>query len=57
MCGSFRQLAAKMGRAHGYISKTELGERRLDMLEFIEFCDGCGQDPAEFIRDFRRTAD
>ncbi len=51
-----RQLAVKIGRAHGYISKIELGERRLDMLEFIEFCDGCGQDPASFIQEFRRSA-
>ncbi len=51
-----RQLGERIGRAHGYVSKTELGERRLDMVEFIEYCDGCGQDPASFIQEFRRSA-
>ena len=50
-----RQLGEKIGRAHGYVSKTELGERRLDMVEFIEYCDGCAVDPAKFIQRFRRN--
>ena len=48
-----RQLGEKINRAHGYVSKSELGERRLDMVEFIEYCDGCGEDPAKFIQRFR----
>ena len=48
-----RQLGEKIDRAHGYVSKTELGERRLDMVEFIAYCEGCGQNPARFIEQFR----
>ena len=33
-----RQLAAKLDREHSLVGRLELGERRLDMVEFFSFC-------------------
>ncbi|KON48553.1 helix-turn-helix domain-containing protein [Mariprofundus ferrooxydans] len=36
------QLAAKINRRQAYVSKYELGERRLDLLEIYDICTACG---------------
>jgi transcriptional regulator with XRE-family HTH domain len=40
-----RQLAAKLGRERSLVGRLELGERRLDMVEFFWFCRACDADP------------
>ena len=40
-----RQLAAKLSRERSLIGRLELGERRLDMVEFFWVCRACGADP------------
>jgi transcriptional regulator with XRE-family HTH domain len=51
-----RQLALRLGREHSFVSRIELGERRLDVVEFFWVCRACGQDPdlvaAELMREF-----
>jgi len=32
-------LAARLGRPQSFVSKYERGERRLDLIEFLEVCD------------------
>jgi len=40
-----RQLAKRLKREHSFVSRIELGERRLDVVEFYWVCQACDQDP------------
>ena len=40
-----RQLAAKLRRERSLVGRLELGERRLDMVEFFWFCQACEAHP------------
>nr|WP_238418123.1 helix-turn-helix transcriptional regulator [Pseudomonas syringae group genomosp. 3] len=40
-----KELAARLGRPQSFVSKTENAERRLDVIEFMDFCRGIGTDP------------
>jgi len=43
------QVAKKLGRPQTYVSKYELGERRLDLLEIHDICQACGITLLQFI--------
>jgi transcriptional regulator with XRE-family HTH domain len=45
-------LAVRIGRRQAYVSKYELGERRLDLLELIAVCDALGISLSDFVRRF-----
>ena len=47
-------LATKLGRVQTFVSKYERGERRLDVLEFIEIADALGIDPHSILRQMTR---
>jgi transcriptional regulator with XRE-family HTH domain len=53
-----RALAAKLGREHSFVSRIELGERRLDVVELFWVARACGRDPkkaaTELMRDFAK---
>ena len=51
---SQRALAEKLGRERSFVSRIELGERRLDVVEFFWVCGACGQDAAELASDMMR---
>ncbi len=42
-----RQLAEKLQRERSFIGRLELGERRLDMIEFFWLCRACEADPVK----------
>jgi len=42
-------LAEKLNRNQQYVSKYELGERRLDLLEIYDICNACGVTLAELV--------
>lgn len=50
-----RELAARLGREPSFVARLELGERRLDVVEFYWLCGACGRDPvaaaAEVMRE------
>lgn len=45
------ELAKKLGKRQGYVSKIELGERYLSLMDFIEWCEACNVLPAEIIQE------
>ncbi len=42
-------IADRIGKPQSYIAKIEGGERRLDVIEFIEICEAIGADSANIV--------
>lgn len=42
-------LAKKLGQPQSFVSKYEVGERRIDVLELEKICDCCGITLAHFV--------
>ncbi len=53
-----RELGRELKKAHSFISKCELGERRVDLAEFYWICKACGASPekeaAALMKSFDR---
>jgi len=47
---SMRDFAGKLGKPHSFIGKVESGERRLDVIEFLWYCQALQADPIEGIQ-------
>lgn len=45
-------LAERLGNTQTFISKIERGERRIDIVEFIEICDALGADSVVAFREY-----
>ena len=43
------ELAARLGESQSFVSKCERGERRLDVIDLIRFCDALAIDPTVFL--------
>ena len=54
-----RELARRLRREHSFVSRIELGERRLDVVEFYWVAKACRANPekaaAEVLRALRRA--
>lgn len=44
-----QELSERLGRPQSYVSKFERGERRLDVIEFLEVARSLGIDPHAVI--------
>ena len=51
---SQRQLAAEIGVVHSLVGKVEQGERRLDPIELVMYCEGMRADPCKLLKEIRR---
>ena len=49
------QVAERLGKPPSYIAKIEIGERRVDVLEFLDLAAAVGFDPVEFLRLLREA--
>jgi transcriptional regulator with XRE-family HTH domain len=50
------EVAGKLRRPQSYVSKYESGERRLDVVEFLDLARAVGFDPVKFIKSLYRDA-
>jgi len=48
-------LAKKLKRPQSFVSKYERGERRLDLVEFLEIAKAIGIDPIDLIKKLERA--
>ena len=49
------ELAAKLSRPQSFVSKFERGERRLDVIEFLDIARALGFDPAHFLKKISKS--
>jgi transcriptional regulator with XRE-family HTH domain len=42
-----RDLAKKLRLHHSLVHNSETAERRVDVMEFIDWCEACGVNPAD----------
>jgi transcriptional regulator with XRE-family HTH domain len=52
---SQQEVADRLGRPQTYVSKCELGTRRMDVVEFLEIAEVIGFDPLTFLRKLRNS--
>ena len=44
------EVAARLRKPQSYVSKYESGERRLDVIEFLEVCEAMSVSPSTILR-------
>jgi transcriptional regulator with XRE-family HTH domain len=49
-------VARRLKRPQSYVSKIELGERRLDLVEFIQFVRAIQADPVRILKQVMKSA-
>jgi transcriptional regulator with XRE-family HTH domain len=47
---TMRQLAEKLGVPHSYVGKIEQAERRLDVAEYLTYCEALGVSPIDGLK-------
>jgi transcriptional regulator with XRE-family HTH domain len=50
-----QKVAKKLGRPQSFIAKYEGGERRIDLIEFLEIAHALGADPLTIIRALQKA--
>lgn len=50
-----RDLANRLRRSQPWVHKTEIGERRADITEFLDWCLACDVDPEAAFRELRKS--
>lgn len=57
------ELALRLRTTQSYVSKCERGERRIDIIEYVSYCEALGVDAGLLMdafldhRDYRRVSD
>jgi len=47
------EVATRLSKPQSFVAKYEGGERRVDVIEFIEICDALNIDPIDVINKLR----
>ncbi len=51
------ELAQRLGNTQTFVSKCERGERRIDVVEFVEFAEALGVPPLEVLAEYLERRD
>lgn len=51
------EVSAKLGRPQSFVAKYEGGERRLDVIEFVQVCIALGVDPRSILSKLQAKVD
>lgn len=46
-----RQAGELLGKPHSFVGKTEVGQCRLDVVEFVWYCECLGFDPIDGLKE------
>ena len=49
-------LAARLGEYQSFVARLESGQRRIDVVEFLELADAVGFDPAKIISAVKKIS-
>lgn len=52
---TMRELANKLDVSHSLVGKVELGERRLDVVEYLQYCDALDVSPCAGLEKVNQT--
>lgn len=50
------EVSAELGRPQSFVAKYEGGERRLDVIEFVQVCSALGVDPRSILSKLQAKA-
>lgn len=51
------EVAVKLNRPQSFVSKYERGERRIDIVEFLEVAKAIGVNPLQIIKALKQVAE
>ena len=51
---SQRALAERLNVFHSFVGKVETGDRRLDVFEFVEYCEALNLSAAKVLQDLQQ---
>ncbi len=54
---TMRSLSNRLGTPHSFIGKIENQDRRLDIAEFVLYCEGLRRDPVELFKELLEAED
>lgn len=54
---TMRALSQVIGTPHSFIGKLEMQDRRLDVAEFVLYCEGMDKDPRSAFDEYLRAID
>jgi len=52
-----RELAKRLRLTHSLVHNCEAAERRVDVMEFADWCAVCGRDPVEMLKELLKRRD
>jgi transcriptional regulator with XRE-family HTH domain len=50
-----QEVAERLGKSQSFVAKCENGERRIDVVEFIQITDVLGSNPASIINRMKKA--